>query len=52
MPGKTVGAKKGSGWVSAAVKAGLRRNFGTGKNLVGAGRFLNRMGTRVAARRR
>ncbi len=41
MPGKTVLAKKGSGW---------RKNWGTGKNLMAVGRMASRAGRRVASR--
>jgi hypothetical protein len=45
MPGRTVAAKKGSGW-----RANVRKNWGTGKNLMAVGRMAGRAGRRIASR--
>ena len=47
MPGRTVGAKKGKGFVST-----LRKQYGTGRNLQMVGRMAQRIGTRIARRQR
>ena len=45
MPGRVVAAKKGSG-----LRTQIRKNLGTGKNLMAIGRMASRAGRRIASR--